>query len=95
MINESQDVIARALLLEVLNQPGTFQDVFQRAWPKFKKSHVGGEELARLKSYEILYDLSMRGAITKENRVYRALVDIRALKKLKSKSVEADETDHD
>lgn len=59
-----------ALFAAVRRQPGTFNEIFARAWPVFKKSHVGGEELARFQSYELLYKLSMRGKINKVNKIY-------------------------
>jgi predicted transposase YbfD/YdcC len=59
-----------ALLAAVKKQPGTFKEVFARAWPVFRKSHVGGEEMARYQSYELLHKLSMRGKINKINKVY-------------------------
>jgi hypothetical protein len=59
-----------ALFAAVKWQPGTFNEIFARAWPVFRRSHVGGEDLARLQSYELLYRLSMRGKINKVNKIY-------------------------
>lgn len=59
-----------ALLAAVKWQPGTFNEIFARAWPTFRESHVGGEELARFQSYELLYKLIMRGKINKVNKIY-------------------------
>jgi hypothetical protein len=59
-----------ALLAAVKKQPGTFTEIFARAWPVFRRSHTGGEDLARMQSYELLHQLLMRGKINKVNRVY-------------------------
>jgi len=59
-----------ALLAAIRKRPGTFKDVFERAWPVFRRSHAGGEDLARLQSYDLLYQMIMRGQLNKINRVY-------------------------
>lgn len=59
-----------ALLAAVKKEPGTFREIFDRAWPVFRKGHTGGEELARMQSYEMLHRLCMRGKVNKKNKVY-------------------------
>ncbi len=59
-----------ALLNAIKKQPGTFREVFARAWPTFRKSYYGGEDLARMQSYELIDHMMMRGQINKIDGQY-------------------------
>lgn len=73
-LDEKQSLMEKSLQQAVINKPGTFRQIFKRAYPKFRDSHAGGEEMARLKSHAILHRMNMRGdKITKEGRIYRKI----------------------
>lgn len=73
MITDSKErsrAQSAALLAAVKKKPGTFTEIFERAWPVFRKGHAGGEDLARMQSYEMLHKLLMRGKINKKDKIY-------------------------
>ena len=61
-----------ALFAAIENRPGSFNEIFALAWPAFRRSYAGGEDLARLHSYELVHRMMMRGKVNKVEGVYYA-----------------------
>lgn len=66
------DHITDALLGCIGPNPQNFNEVFEQVFDKLKadKIQFSGEEMLRLRAYEVLQNLVVRGSVTKEGKTY-------------------------